>query len=285
MPAMILTKAIPDQIVNEGGVLKPFDLKEFIQIPDPRSQVRFQAGLEDGRPLPKGLICTGEGALSGIPAQGTEGSYVVVIKAQDVEGEELVTSFNLTIKPVKTTEQQDLLRDLKSQVWEAVGKGQPVPALPDLGGIFNWPITPFDVYYLLERFAYLTIWDAYNLDPPGKLLPLNLKGASSHYQVVDRGSCLVASPKDLFSYTRTPQDALITARALADEVYNRGWTIEFSGFDKMVRAAWVRLQILGKQKGKYLEILHYTASPEDSIIFTKEIVALRESKPSPKGQG
>jgi len=267
-------------VINEGAAYKPFDLKEFIQIPDPRSQVRFQAGLEDGRPLPQGLICTSEGVLSGIPAKGTEGSYIVLIKAQDIEGEELATQFNLTINPVKIVQQQDLLRDLKAQVWEAVGKDQPLPVMPDLGGIFNWPITPFDVYYLLERFAYLTIWDAYNLDSPGKAKPLILKEASSHYQVFDRGSCLVASPKDLFTYARTQKDALITARALAEEVYNRGWTIEFSGFDKMVRAAWVRLQILGKQKGKFLEILHYTASPEDSMIYTKEIGALRESKPA-----
>lgn len=281
MAAFTLVKAIPDQVINEGAAYKPFDLKEFIQIEDARSQPRYQGSLDDGRPLPQGLICTAEGVLSGIPARGTEGSYVVVINVENIEGDRFSAKFNLLIRPVNTVQQNDLMRNLKTQVWEAVGKGQPLPTMPDLGGIFNWPITAFDIYYLLERFAYLTIWDAYNLDSPGKPKTLNLKGASAHYRVMDRGSCLVASPVDLFSYARTARDALVTARAMAEEVYSRGWTIEFSGFDKMVRAAWVRLQVLGKQKGKFLEILHYTAPPEDMVIYTKEIGALSDQKPAP----
>jgi hypothetical protein len=282
MASFTLAKAIPDQVINEGAAYKPLDLKQFIQAQDARSQIRFQAELEDGRPLPQGMICTAEGVFTGIPARGTEGAYVVVLKAQDViEGDEFATRFNLLIKPVNVATQHDLLKDLKAQIWEAVGKGQPLPVMPDLGGIFNWPVTPFDIYYLLERFAYLTIWDAYNMDAPGKAVPINLKGASEHYRIVDRGSCIVASPKDLFSDQRTPRDALITARAMAEEVYKRGWTIEFSGFDKMVRAAWVRLQVLGKQQGKYLEILHYAAPAEDTVIYTKEIGALSDQKPAP----
>lgn len=281
MAALILAKAIPDQVINEGAAYKPLDFKQFIQATDARSQLRFQAGLADGSSLPQGLICTSDGVLSGIPARGTEGSYVVVIKAEDIEGESLTANFNLLVKAVNIAQQTDLLRDLKSQVWEAVGKGQPLPEMPDLKTLFNWPITPFDIYYLLERFAYLTIWDAYNPDAPSKAKLLTLKTASVHYNVFDRGSCIVGAPKDLFSSARTPRDALITARAMAEEVHNRGWTIEFSGFDKMVRAAWVKLQVLGKQKGKYIEILHYAAPPEDAVIYTKEISALGEQKPSP----
>ncbi len=281
MPAFTLIKAIPDQVINEGASYKPFDLKAFVLIESPKAQPRFEASLDNGQPLPQGLICTGDGVLSGIPARGTEGSYIVQIKIKNIEGDEFTTQFNLLIRPVNLAQQGDLLKDLKSQVWEAVGKGQPVPSMPDLGGIFNWPISAYDIYYLLERFAYLTIWDAYNLDPPGKAKPLTLKGASEHYKILDRGSCLVASPKDLFSYARTMKDALITARSLADEVYNRGWTIEFSGFDKMVRAAWVRLQVLGKQKGKYIEILHYSPPPGDMMIYTKEMGALIKQKPTP----
>lgn len=104
---------------------------------------------------------------------------------------------------------------------------------------------------------------------------------SKHYQVYDRGSCIVGAPKDLYSYARTGQDSLITARAMAEEVYKRGWTIEFSGFDKMVRAAWVKLQIIGVQKGKHLDILHYTAPEEDGIIYNKEMSALAENKQAP----
>jgi len=283
MAALTLAKVIPDQVINEGAAYKPFDLKEFIRLEDPRSQVQFRAELEGGAPLPRGMICTTDGVLSGIPAAGTEGSYIIVITAQDIEGDSLTAKFNLLIRPVNVAQPQDLLRDLKAQVWEAVGKGSPLPQMPDLGGIFNWPVTPFDVYYLLERFAYLTIWDAYNADAPGELKPLVLKGASQQYRVYDRGSCIVASPKDLYAYTRTAYDSLVTARAMAEEVHKRGWTIEFSGFDKMVRAAWVRLQILGKQTGKNIEILHYAAPPEDDVIFSKEMDAMVAQKPGMGG--
>lgn len=275
-------KPVPNQVVNEGAVFKPLDFKGFIEIPDTRTQFRFQAELEGGASLPQGLICTSDGVLSGIPARGTEGSYQVIVKVIDLnEGDELAIRFQLLINETLVASQQDLLKDLKAQVWEAVGKGQPLPTLPDLGGLFQWPVTPFDVYYLLERFAYLTVWDAYNMDAPGKPQPLKLSGASEHYRVVDRGSCLVASPIDLFSEQRTPRDALITARALADEVYKRGWTIEFSGFDKMVRAAWVRLQVLGNQNNKFLEILHYAAPAEDTMIYNREMKALSDQKPTP----
>lgn len=280
MASLMLVKAIPNQVINEGAAYKPFDLKQFIQAKEANSALRFQAGLADGRPLPQGLICTADGTLSGIPARGTEGNYLVVIKAENIEGETLSAEFSLLIKPVNVVQQHDLLRDLKSQVWDAVGKGLPVPEFPDLNAMLTWPVTPLDVYYLLERFAYLTIWDAYNPDSPGEAQLLILKGVSVHYQVFDRGSCIVGAPKDLFSYARTPQDALVTAKAMAEEVYKRGWTIEFSGFDKMVRAAWVKLQILAKQQGKAVEILHYIPPAEDAAIFTKELEALGKLKPS-----
>lgn len=281
MASIELIKPVPDQVVNAGAAYKPLDLKQFIHCPDAHTQVRYRAALEDGRAVPQGLGCAADGVFSGIPGHGTEGTYVVAVTVQDVmEGEELQVRFNLLIKPANRAQQDDLLKDLKTQVWEAVGKGEPLPTMPELSGIFNWPVTAFDIYYLLERFAYLTIWDAYNMDAPGKCLPLNLKSASALYQVVDRGSCIVASPKDLFSNERTPNDALITARAMAEEVHKRGWTIEFSGFDKMVRAAWVRLQVLGKQQNKFTEILHYAAPAEDTLIYTREVGAMSDQKPT-----
>src|SRR5579872_608883 len=112
MAAILITKPIPDQIINEGAAYKPFNLKEFIQPQDPKNQLRFQAGLEDDRSLPQGLICTTDGILSGIPASGTQGNYVVVIAVKDSEGEELTTQFNFTINPIKTTDHQDFLKDL-----------------------------------------------------------------------------------------------------------------------------------------------------------------------------
>src|SRR6202044_861685 len=116
----------------------------------------------------------------------------------------------------------------------------------------------------------LAIWDVYNLESAGDKIPLSLPGVSPYYQIYDRGSCLVGAPKDLFSHQRTLADALQTAKVMATEVYKRGWTIEFAGFNKMVRAAWIELQILGDRQGKQLEILHYTPSAADINVYTAE---------------
>lgn len=282
MASLSLAKTIVDQVINEGAVYKPLDFKNFL-LPT-NAQPQFQAELADGRPLPQGLICTREGVLSGIPAKDTEGIYRVVLKIMDLDGSEITTQFNLTIKSVNTAQPHSLLNDLKSQVWAAAGKGQPIPTLPDIENLFNLPLAPAEYYYLLERYAYLIIWDAKNMNFPAKLVKLNLAGASDKFQIYDRGSCIVGTPKDLFNYDRTPHDALMTARAMADEVYKRGWTIEFSGFDKMVRAAWVKLQILGAQNQKFIEVLHYVARPGDSMIYNIEIEAKASRKLAP-GQG
>lgn len=281
MPSMTVVKKVPDQVMNQGAVLKSLDLKEFIQIKDSAILPHFQAGLADGRPLPAGLICTTEGIITGIAGKDTQGNYEVVVNIEDIEGEKIQLTFHLMIKPAPVMQPQGLLQSLKGDVWEALGKGLPLPEVIDLKEFLNRPVSPLDIYYLLERFACLTIWDAYNLDAPGKLQRLSLKGTSPHYHIYDRGSCLVAAPKDLFSHARTPYDFLITARAVAVEVYNRGWgTIELSGFDKMVRAAWVKLQIMGTQQGRMIEILHYKPQAEDVIIYQQEMNALSSTKPA-----
>jgi hypothetical protein len=177
----------------------------------------------------------------------------------------LNTTFPLTIKSRAEFEDPFFLTNLKSEVWDLLGKNLPIPNLSDA---FNRPITPVEIYYLLQRFATLTIWDIYNLEPPGEKTLLTLAGCSPHYDIYDRGSCLVGAPKSLFSHERTLEDALQTARVVAQEVYKRGWTIEFAGFNKMVRAAWIELQHLSVKHGKTLEILHYTPSPEDIKVYT-----------------
>lgn len=284
MTSLSLAKIIPDQVINEGATYKPLDFKAFLESSNVLEQLQFQAELEDGRALPKGLICTREGVLSGIPAQGTEGSYKVVLKVTDIEGNQITAAFNLIIKLANVTQPHSLLKELKQQVWAAVGQGQPIPTLPDTDHLLDCSVTPAEYYYLLERYAYLIIWDANNMSFPGRLVKLNLAGVSDKFQVYDRGSCIVASPKDLYRHDRTPHDALVTSRAMAEEVFKRGWIIEFSGFDKMVRAAWVRLQLLSAQHNKNVEILHYMPESEDRLIYDREIAAQVSQKLS-SGQG
>jgi hypothetical protein len=271
-----LVKEIPPQVVNEGAAYE-LNLNDFIQSPTPEGgTVHFVGELNDGRSLPAGMICTDNGMLSGIPAKNTMGSYQFVIIAENESGIPLVTEFPFTIKErITLNEEGNVANQLKAKVWEALGKNLPIPDInmADLFD-FNRPLTAIEIYYLMERFATLTIWDVYNLDPPGKKQLLTLQDCSKHYNIYDCGSCIIGAPKDLFSHVRTLEDALQTSRAMAREVYNRGWTIEFGGFNKMVRAGWVELQVLADKYGKQLDVLHYTPSNQDVALYQTQAKTL-----------
>ncbi len=274
----ILSKPIPEVSVNVGGKATPFDLKLFIESPNPESgEVRFFAELSTGDSLPEGIECSEEGIFTGTAEAGTEGDYQIVIFAENDSGIPLRAEFSLKIN-ASTEEEETLdepteksiefLNALKSQVWEAVGKEIPIP---DMHDIYNRPLSAIELYYLLERFAVLTIWDVYNLDQPGDRVLLNLKDASPHYNIYDRGSCIIGAPKELFSYERTLEDSLQTARAIGKEVYKRGWTVQLAGFEKMSRAAWVEIQNLGELQGKPLEVLHYIPTAADIRICNAQL--------------
>lgn len=264
----LLIKPIPPQIINEGAAFGPLNLNDYIASPAEESgPIRFMAELSTGAPLPKGLICTQSGTISGIPGEGTQGSYDILAVAENLSGTPLTAEFKLTIKERIVLEGKDFLGDIKSRVWEALGKDLPIPEMAEL---FDRPISPIEIYYLLQRWATLTIWDVYNLDAPGEKKLLTLEGSSPHYVVYDRGSCIIGAPKDLYSHERTLEDALQTARAMAREIYKRGWVIEFAGFDKMVRGAWVELRHLADKYGKEIEVLHYSPGPEDVRVYTTQ---------------
>lgn len=258
-----MKKAIPPQIINEGAAFTAIDFKQYLQFDD-GSELQFFAELSTGESLPTGLICTSDGVMTGIPAKGTSGNFTIKVTGENNFGIIDTLEFPLVIKPSLMGEGTELLASLKSKVWEALGKNLP---LPEMEAIVDRPITAIEIYYLLQRFATLTVWDVYNLDPPAERAVLQLEGTSPHYVVYDRGSCLIGAPKDLFSHDRNLEDALQTARAMAREVYRRGWTIEFAGFDKMLRAAWVEIQVLGDQHGKQLDILHFNPTSEDVNLY------------------
>lgn len=267
----VLIKVIPNIVINEGAALGPIDLKQYIQPFDPKSEkLHFTAELTNGAALPNGIICTSTGILSGIPARDTVGSFEVHLVAENpVNGTQFETQFFLTIKErIEIGGEPQFYTGLKKQIWDALEKNQPVPEFAEL---FNRQLTAVEIYYLMQRFATLTIYDVYNLERPGDLKILTLDGASPHYNIYDRGSCLVGAPKELFSHERTVEDALITAKVMAREVYQRGWTIEFVGFQKMMRASWVELQVLAEQYGKSLEVLHYKPSLKDLKLYETEV--------------
>lgn len=272
----ILIKPIPPQIVNEGAAFGPINLNDYIQLPDNKSPLKFYAELSDGRALIDGVICTESGTLGGIPAVGMEGIYVITIHAQGA-GDEFTTSISLTVKErISMLEGHQYFTDLKSKIWEALGSNSP---LPEIESLLDRPLTLVEVYYLIQRFATMTIWDVHNLDVPGDNIKIQPEGVSPHFQIYDRGSCLVGAPIDLFNHERTLEDALQTARAMAREAYKRGWTVELTGFNKMVRASWVEIQILSAKHGKPLEVLHYEPTDADQKLYQAEEQArLKSSK-------
>src|SRR3990167_1625310 len=136
MSAPILTKPIPQQMINERAAYGPVDLKKFVQLPSAKVQFRFRAEVKGGAMLPKGLICTSDGILTGIPAAGTQGSYEVNLNVETEEGL-LQTTFVLIIKPNLSLTNSEYFDKLKNQVWEALNKNLP---LPDLGEMFERPI-------------------------------------------------------------------------------------------------------------------------------------------------
>lgn len=279
----VLQKPIPPQIINEGSALDPLDLKEYIQSPNAKSgSVLFFAELANEEPLPSGIVCTPEGLVQGTPAQGTAGEYELTVFGVNDSGLPFSTPLFLTIEkamisaadnqqksaPAPAPAEDFLsLDDFPSLGPASESQREAWDASAKLAELYGRPITIVDIYYLLQQYATLTIWDAYNLEPPGNKTPITLQNASPHYAIYDRGSCLIGVPKDLFSHERTLEDALQTSRAMADEVYKRGWVIQLAGFDKMMRAAWVELQYLGEKHSKNLEILYFTPTANDLKIY------------------
>lgn len=266
-----LIKEIPAQIMNELASFGPFDLKQFIELPSGGGSGRFSGELSTGDALPKGLILTSDGILTGIAAKDTQGQYDIVVTAENDVGN-LKAHLSFTIQPGLAQEQGggEGPDKMKAMIWEALQNQQP---LPDLNVLMSLPITALDIYYLLERWGTLTIWDAFNLDSPSAKKLLKLEGLNEHYQIYDRGSSLIMAPTDLFSIERTTFHGVQAARILAKEVYKRNWTIEMAGFDKWMHTAWVEFQMLGDKNGKYLEIVNYTPTPEELRAYQVEAAA------------
>ena len=152
---------------------------------------------------------------------------------------------------------------LKQGAWKALNEGQPHP---DLSALLERGVTPLDVHCLLERWASLTIYDAFNLASPSPKKPLSLPGASKHFVVYDEGSRLVMGPKDLFSHEYTLGDGLKTAESLAAEAFRRNWAVDLVGYEKYRRAAGIILHALSLQSGHRVEILNFSLSLKDEEL-------------------
>lgn len=296
-----LVKPIPDQYATIGSHYQ-LDAKKYIQhLAEDSGPLLFSASGEDDFPLPKGLNCSDDGILQGIPAKGTfrPQGYLITISATTEVNRTLLVSFQLAISEadrlddiddeiayedsaeadfddaidVDDQQMEELAERLEDQitadsemdrdkrkVWQAILDEKSVP---EIQSILDREITYEEVYYLIGRFAYLVIWNADDRSDAGDLKRLLLEGASERFNVYDRGACIAASPKQLFDHARTLSDAINTAKAMAREVLNRGWKVEFGGFDKMVRAAWVEMEAVAEKQNKATAYAHYFPSDQD----------------------
>lgn len=275
----------------------------------------FTACGEDNFPLPKGLECTKDGVLQGAPAKGSfrPQGYVLTIEVETEVGRVLLVDVELMIarsirldnieaaqdqgqdsgdandfdeaidvdqkELAKLAEriEEEILNEAemdrdKKKVWQAIFDEKSVP---DIQSIFDRDITYDEIYHLMGRFAYFVIWNADNPNGAGDMQRLLLEGASEHFNVYDRGACISAAPKQLFDHARTLHHAINTAKAMAREVLNRGWRVEFGGFDKMVRSAWVEMEAVAEKQNKETAYAHYFPSDQDYELLDEARLKLQ----------
>jgi len=158
--------------------------------------------------------------------------------------------------------------------WQSFSEEKQLPSLEE---VLAREITPVEIYHLLERFASLIVWNADDLTSAKTGKRIELKddeesgedNAELRYTVYDFGVALVATPKDLFDSERTLSDALKIARIMMKEVQRRKWNIQMAGFDKMVSAAWVKVQQLNERSKEHkIEVIDYEPREYDlNILF------------------
>jgi hypothetical protein len=133
--------------------------------------------------------------------------------------------------------------------------------IKDPRNLETWPVQKDDIRYLLDRFGWLIFWNADDLSPPGELQPIELDNSSPHYLIYDRGSCLVATPAELFSDERAHHDCLNTACAMIDETARREWTVQMAGPASALRIAWMHAQFIPDNQMQFLGF-----SPDATLI-------------------
>lgn len=287
--------------------LRPFILAEDNPENHP---FEFMAIMGDNRALQEtlGLECTPAGLIHGTlkakPADGKLESFQVLVVAdahgqasiimhvdfdvlpameQAVEEDtaqnqleeiEQIGTGLLSIDDVPLSEPEIIVpvsvsnQDKKYQIWQSIHENF---SLPTTEQVTDRPITAGDIYYLLGRYATLTLWNADVLVPASQLKLLSLPGASEHFHVFDRGSSIVASPKNLYSSQHTLLHTIRTAQAMMREVFSRGWTVEAAGYDRMLKAAWLEGKRLAEMKGVDLKFLYYNPSQRTEKFYAEHI--------------
>ena|SRR3990167_11227917 len=252
MAAAIKLKMPPKAIkVNEDRPMSPVYLSRYIDSLE-EEKVAFSLKSESD-PLPQGVVLNESGQLSGKPVKGSARPHSYHLKIIG-QGKEDRIEFELPfhVYKIKTA---DEITSLFSEAWEQLTKEGIMPET--LEEIIQRPISKTDMYYLLQRFASFTVWNADDLRLADNGQLVTVKEASDEFNVYDFEVCLVATPKDLFSHERTLGDALQTAKAMVKETYRRKWHVEFGGFDRMANIAWYEIKKLNAKGAHQMEIRNY----------------------------
>lgn len=136
------------------------------------------------------------------------------------------------------------------------------------------PVSKTDVYYLLQLFFPLKVWNAFDFSKPKSYTEIQIPGQSAHFRIVDGGSCFIMHPRELFSHERSIKDGIQTAKALASFIHDKMWTVEMAGFEKGQRAFWVQWQHRNIQKESEYDILRYNPTQQDLHVYHNEAEAI-----------
>ncbi len=266
--------------LQAGSEITSIDLKKSIDNPSNIS-LKFSAELSLGGAMPENLTCSEDGVISGILARNTAAllPHSVSVVAEGEAIEPLAFDIYLYIVAAEGAEAEEaeelqpaeLEFDLEQfdQYWKAFNDKLD---LPDLEELLTRQITKRDIYYFINKFATLTVWNADDYRPADVGELISIQGESEHFMVYNFDVALVATPKDLYSTSRTMGDALQTARSMVQEAYKRKWNVELAGLDKMVSAGWVEAEWLNKNKDEYkMAVKNFIPSENDWTNLSKRM--------------
>jgi hypothetical protein len=235
---------------TEGREMRRFDIARCSHTP--AKALSFSVDETNGQALPEGLSIDNRGQLSGrlSPGASRHSPYQLLI---NINGDDEQVAIELHVGPQMLPED---ISHAQAEIWKALESGAAIPE--DIRKIVERPITKLDIYHLLERYAAFTIWNADDMQLADEGKKIKVSGLSDKFEAYDFGVCLVTTPKDLYSHTRTKGDMRQTARALAKEAHHRHWHVEFGGFDQMASTAWKEIQTLNKTSSHKMEVRNYT---------------------------
>lgn len=244
-----LKNLVPVIFGSEDSEIFPVQLSEFVETEE-GATVEFSLDTFEGSVLPEGIVLTTNGQITGSPvadsARFKPYECVVVAKTSKIDFIKIPVTF-VIYQPIMIEDKEERLLAIYNvfeAFWEEFENESP---LPDIASILERDVTPQDIYYMLGRFSTLIVWNADDPSTPGEGKIITLPGVSDKFNVYDFGQSLVATPKHLFDMQRGLKDAIITSKAVAEEVHKRKWNVDITGYDKMVSALWVEIQRINKK--------------------------------------